>query len=131
MKTQYTYHFNNETIAIEVDEGDYDILIELDRQERNNNQKEKRRHASLDAFNLDETLFPSDEDVEAAFFQNEEFAQLYSALEDLLPQQRDLINKLFIEKRTIVNIAREEGVGESAIRDRLNRIYKKIKQNLK
>jgi len=131
MKTQYTYYFNNETITIEVTEGDYDILIELDRLERNVNQKETRRHASLDAFNLDGNLFPADVDVEAECIQNEEYQVLYKAIDQLLPQQQELIKKVFFEKRTIVSIAREEGVGESAIRDRLNRIYKKLKENLK
>jgi RNA polymerase sigma factor (sigma-70 family) len=128
MKIEYTYRFNNETITIEVTEGDYDILIELDRIERNVNQKETRRHASLDAFNLDGNLFPSEEDVEAECIQNEEYIALHKAINQLLPQQRELIKKVFFENRTIVSIAREEGVGESAIRDRLSRIYKKLKK---
>jgi RNA polymerase sigma factor (sigma-70 family) len=128
---KYDYHFNNETITIEVTKGNCDILIELDRLERNVNQKETRRHASLDAFNLDGNLFPSDVDVEAECIQNEEYQALYKAIDQLLPQQQELIKKVFFEKCTIVSIAREEGVGESAIRDRLNRIYKKLKEILK
>lgn len=128
---KYVYHFNNETITIEVPEGDYDILIEFDRLERNVNQKETRRHASLEAFNLDGNLFPSDVDVEAECIQNEEYEALHKAIDQLLPQQQELIKKVFFEKRTIISIAREEGVGESAIRDRLNRIYKKLKEILK
>lgn len=128
---KYDYHFNKETITIEVTEGDYDILIELDRLERNVNQKETRRHASLDAFNLDGNLFPSNVDVEAECIQNEDYKAIYRAIDQLLPQQQELIKKVFFEKRTIVSIAREEGVGESAIRDRLNRIYKKLKETLK
>jgi predicted DNA-binding protein YlxM (UPF0122 family) len=44
-----------------------------------------------------------------------------------LPQQQALLKKVFFEERSIVSVAREEGVGESAIRDRLKRIEKKLK----
>jgi RNA polymerase sigma factor (sigma-70 family) len=131
MKTQYTYHFNNESITIQISKGDYDILIELDRLEHNINQTETRRHASFDAFNLDGNLFPSDVDVVAECIQNEENQAIYKAISELLPQQQELIKKVFFEKHTIVSIACEEGVGESAIRDRLNRIYKKLNKILK
>jgi len=128
---KYDYHFNNKTITIEVTEGDYDILIELDRLERNVNQKETRRHASLDAFNLDGNLFPADVDMEVECIQGEEYQALYKAIDQLLPQQQELIKKVFFDERTIVSIAREESLGESAIRGRLNRIYKKLKETLK
>lgn len=130
MKVNYQFA-NGEKNEIEVEENWGELLLELDRQEHNNNQTEKRRHASLDAFNLDGTLFPSGDDIEAECIRNEEWKALYDAIEQLLPQQQELIKKVFIEMQTLVSIARAEGVGESAIRDRLNRIYKKIKQNFK
>ena len=128
---KFRYQFVNETVDVEIDEKWCAVLLDLERRAYNNNQTETRRHASLDAFNLDGTLFPSDEDVEADCIQNAEFAALHKALSRLLPQQQELIKKVFFEKRSIAGIAREEGVVESAIRDRLNRIYKKIKLLLK
>ncbi|NLT46726.1 MAG: hypothetical protein GXX80_14625, partial [Thermotogaceae bacterium] len=65
-RMKYDYRFSNETISIDIPDGDYEILIELDRVERNVNQKETRRHVSLEAYNVDDNLFPSDSDVEAS-----------------------------------------------------------------
>jgi DNA-directed RNA polymerase specialized sigma24 family protein len=45
----------------------------------------------------------------------------------LLPAQRELIRKVFFENQSIVSIAREQGVGESAVRDRLGRVYARLK----
>ena len=62
--------------------------------------------------------------------RREDMARLYSAMEVLSPSQRELVEKVYFEERTFASIAREEGVGESAIRDRMKRIYKKLKKNL-
>ena len=56
------YEFATETVEIEVSEEWANILIDLDRQEYNNH-KETRRHCSLDAYNLDDSLLPSDADI--------------------------------------------------------------------
>ena len=37
---KYDYHFNNETISIDIPDSDYDVLIEMDRLEYNANSKE-------------------------------------------------------------------------------------------
>ena len=50
------------------------VIIDLDRQEYNINHKETRRHCSLDAFNLDDTLFPADDDVEAEVATKDEYS---------------------------------------------------------
>ena len=127
---KYEYHFSNETISIDILDGDYDVLIELDRVERNVNQKETRRHVSLEAYNVDDNLFPSDSDVEASCIRDMEDEALQRALGKLKPQQRELIRKVFFENRTMASLAREEGVGESTVRERLNRAYKKLKNLL-
>lgn len=45
------YEFANETVEIEVDEEWGNLLIDLDRQEYNNDHAETRRHCSLNALN--------------------------------------------------------------------------------
>ena len=47
---------------------------------------------------------------------------------DITPAQREPVKKVYFEERTFVSIAREEGVGESAIRDRIKRIHKKLEK---
>jgi len=55
---------------------------------------------------------------------------LSDALDELLPQQKELVQKVFFEGMAIVEIARAEGVSEAVIRNRLNKIYKKLKNIL-
>ncbi len=128
---KYEYQFSNETISIDIPEGDYEVLIELDRVERNVNQRETRRHVSLESLNLDEGLLPSASDVESSCIRRFEEEALQCAMDSLLPEQRELICKVFYENRTIACLAREEGVGESAIRRRLSRAFERLKIFLK
>ena len=57
MKIKYAFQSGVVT-EVEVSDEIGAVIIELDRQEYNVNHKETRRHCSLDAFNLDDALFP-------------------------------------------------------------------------
>ncbi|MCM3761061.1 sigma-70 family RNA polymerase sigma factor [Alkalihalobacillus oceani] len=57
-------------------------------------------------------------------------SKLTKAKSQLLPQQRDLLKQVWEENRTNTDIAAEEGVTEAAIRNRLNKIYKKLRRLL-
>ena len=105
------------------------MLLDLDRQQDNNDQKETRRHFSLNGMDYEGELFASAEDTERTVEHREDMARLYSAMEALSPSQRELVEKVYFEERKITDIAREEGVSHVAVRDRLERIYKKIKNN--
>ena len=126
-----TYEFvTGEVSGVEVDEHLGGMLLDLDRQQYNNDQKETRRHFSLDGMDYEGELFASAEDTERTVEHREDMARLYSAMEILSPSQRELVKKVYFEERTFASIAREEGVGESAIRDRMKRIHKKLEKNL-
>ena len=47
------YQFATETVEIEVSDDWGNLVIDLDRQEYNNNHKETRRHISYDALDFD------------------------------------------------------------------------------
>ena len=126
-----TYEFvTGEISEVEVDESLGGMLLDLDRQQYNNDQKETRRHVSLDGMDYEGELFASAEDTEGEAERREDMARLYSAMEILSPSLRELVKKVYFEERTFASIAREEGVGESAIRDRMKRIHKKLEKNL-
>ena len=73
-----TYEFvTGEVSEVEVDERLGGMLLDLDRQQENNDQKETRRHFSLDSMDYEGELFASAEDM----------ARLYSAMEALSPSQ--------------------------------------------
>ena len=124
------YQFATETVEVEVSEELGNIIVDLDRQEYNTPHKETRRHCSLDAFNLDDALFPSEEDIEAEVVAKDQYNRLYAAIALLEPQQKELVRQVFFENRKIVDIAAEEGVSEAAIRNRLKKITQRLKKIL-
>ena len=126
----YEYHFNNETIAIEIPDSDYDVLIEMDRLERNMEKKETRRHVSLQACDRDDNQLPSCVDVEASCIQAIEIQELENALNQLKPRYRTLIQKVFFEMITVVDIAREQGMDVSGVRKLLKRACEELKKTL-
>ncbi len=56
--------------------------------------------------------------------------KLKAAIQTLQPQQISLIQKVFYENRTNVDIAAEEGVTEAAIRNRLKKIYANLAKKI-
>ena len=126
-----TYEFvTGEISEVEVDESLGGMLLDLDRQQYNNDHKETRRHVSLDGMDYEGELFASAEDTERAVEHREDMARLYSAMEALSPSQRELVKKVYFEERKITDIAAEENVSHVAIIRRLNRIYEKLRKNL-
>lgn len=126
-----TYEFvTGEVSEVEVDERLGGMLLDLDRQQENNDQKETRRHFSLNGMDYEGELFASAEDTERTVEHREDMARLYSAMEFLSPSQRELVEKVYFEERKITDIAREEGVSEAAIRNRLKKIYSRLKKFL-
>ena len=125
-----TYEFvTGEVSGVEVDEHLGGMLLDLDRQQENNDQKETRRHFSLNGMDYEGELFASAEDTERAVEHREDVARLYSAMEALSPSQRELVEKVYFEGRKITDIAREEGVTKQSVHERVERALKKLKKN--
>ena len=125
-----TYEFvTGEVSGVEVDEHLGGMLLDLDRQQDNNDQKETRRHVSLDGMDYEGELFASAQDTEGEAVRREDMARLYSAMEALSPSQRELVEKVYFEERKITDIAREEGVTKQSVHERVERALKKLKKN--
>lgn len=127
-----TYEFvTGERLELEVPEGIGEVSIVIDRKIQNSDHTETRRHNSMQAM-LDNGVQLADGscDILAEVLVAATNEAIHKALADLLPQQRDLIQKVYFEEMSLAQLARDEGVGESAIRDRLQRIYKKLKNSL-
>lgn len=56
--------------------------------------------------------------------------KLTKAMESLLPQQKELFKKVYLEKRSNTDIAAEEGVTEAAIRGRLKKLHERLRKIL-
>ena len=77
-----------------------------------------------------ERMMKVSDDPAAEVLRREDAARLLRAMEALTPAQRELVLKVYFEGRSYASIAREEKVDESAIRDRIRRIHKKMKNFL-
>jgi len=63
-------------------------------------------------------------------FGGMENEQLQEAISQLLPSQQDLLNRVFVERQTVSEIAASDVVAVCSISNRLARIYKKLKNFL-
>ncbi|PRR84556.1 RNA polymerase sigma factor [Clostridium vincentii] len=126
------YEFvTGEIVEIEVSNNIAELNIEIEKITYNSNQKERRRHYSLDDMQGHGLQFEDTEvDIVTIVEKRERDALLRNELDKLLPQQNQLIKKVFFQGMTIIEIARTEGVSEAAIRNRLNKIYKKLRKTL-
>ena len=126
------YVFRDGTVS-EVEVGDkfYAVYEAMDKEDKLRERRETRRHISLER--LEESGFDiSDKDSLFTGIDEEksETERLYEAMSKLLPSQRELINKIYYEGKTSANIAAEEGVGKSAVSNRLKRIFAVLRKNL-
>ena len=129
MKISYEF-VTGEVSEVEVDERLGGMLLDLDRQQYNNDQKETRRHISLDGMDYEGELFASAEDTEREVEHREDMARLFSAMEALSPSQRELVEEVYFEERKITDIAREEGVSKQSVHERVQQALKKLEKNL-
>ena len=124
------YQFATETVTLEVEDQWATVLVDLDRQEYNVNQKETRRHCSLEAYNLDDALLPSDMDVEADVIADADKERLYAAIAELQPQQQELLKRVHFQGEKMADIARADGVSKAALTARMKKIYKSLQKKL-
>jgi len=137
MKIKYTF-VTGESVEIEVDAELSNVVIAIEHDQSNRDRAETRRHSSLDQL-ADTGFDPADkaagpaavsEQKEAIAEHLADLAKLKKAMSELLPQQQDLIRKIYFENRTLTSIAVEEGVSVAAIHDRLKKIHQKLKRLL-
>ena len=101
MKIKYTF-VNGEETSVEVYDDFKDIILELDRNLYNNNQKETRRHISLSLFDENEKVFA---DIEASFekqLSNQVDKEiLYRAISELNSDEKELLHNLCLSGHPI------------------------------
>ena len=128
----YRYHFSNgETISIEIPDDWGEILIDLDRQEYNNDHKETRRHYSLEGKVYEGMDYAvEDPGLEALFAGPTDEERLRAAIQKLDPDQQAMIRAIYFEGVSVNDYAARMGVTQSAISHRLQTVKKKLKKLL-
>ena len=121
------YAFANETVEIEVSEEWGNILIDLDRQEYNNDHAETRRHVSYDALDFDGDALAVEDPALTTYTEQD---ALREAIGQLTPNQQDIIRAYYFEGRTFTEIAQALGVGVSSVTRAAERAKKTLKKFL-
>ena len=131
--TKINYYVNGTMVEIEVEDDFASKYNELDHESKKAAERHrwhKRKHLlRLDVIDEDgEILEDGAESTEEKVIKDEEYAALHKALKTLLPQQQDLIKKIYFEGKSQIEVARELGITDAAVRNRLRKIFEKIKK---
>ena len=129
MKIEYKF-VTGEDVSIEVYGEFEEIMLELDRNLKNNDRKETRRHESLDLFDKDERNSDITVDILGDVCRNFDKDKLYDAIAKLKPQEQELIHKLYLAKNpmTQAEYARNINISDAAMWKKIQRIRDKIKR---
>jgi len=131
MKIRYEFA-NGEISEVEVSEELGRTLAEMTHRAALRDRAETRRHVSLDKLlSLGAQIGDDNASVEELTEQALDMAALRWAVDQLEPQQRELLRMVYEEGRTYVSIASDEQVDESAVRHRMARIHARLKKSLK
>lgn len=129
MEIKYKF-VNGEETSISV-YGDFEeIILELDRDLKNNNRKETRRHESLNLLDSDKQSIATDTDVYSQTLKNLDKDKLYAAIAKLKPQEQELLRNLYLSDKPMTQkqYASVLGITENAVRKRLAKIRLKLKK---
>lgn len=130
MKIKYEFLIG-QIVEIEVSDEFNEVLIAIEKDVYNSNHRETRRHNSIAGMeDKGVQFYDKGMDIPGLIEQLEISKSLHNALDKLMPQQKRLVQKVFFQGVSIVQAARDEGVNESAIRNRLRKIYKRLKNIL-
>ena len=126
------YEFCDGTAHVEATDEDFlERFKSLAKKEDSNDRRETRRHVSL--YFLNENGIDIEDkrgDCLTQIIRQEDGKKLEIALSQLLPQQRELLEKIFFDGVPLTEIAKKDGVGKSAIANRLTKIYVRLKKLL-
>ncbi len=121
----YKYETATGTVEIEVSQEWFEKLQELDRLERNNNQKHARHQSHIQQ--AGSWMAAKDEKIEALFHEKSREEKLHEAIEHLDPSQKDVIMMFFFEGKKQAEIAILLGISQQAVSKRLKGAEKNIK----
>lgn len=128
-----TYKFvTGEVAEVEVSEEIGAVIVDLDRQEYNNDHKETRRHYSLEGKVYEGMDYAAeDSGLEALFAGPTDEERLHTAIRQLSPDQQEMVQAIYFENVSVNDYAARMGVTRSAISHRLQTVKKKLKKLLR
>ncbi len=125
------YKFVTGSVEIEVADDWGTLLLDLDREEYNNNHKETRRHYHLEACDYEGEDFAMEDFGFAAILnQDEAKKRVAAALPCLTGSQRNLIHALYFENNSPKDYAKHQGISAAAVSKMKTAALKKMKKIL-
>lgn len=122
---------DNTTSEVEVDDELGKHITEMDEADYNLNRKETRRHDYISELEENGHYIADDSDPLDDVLKAERIKELMAAIEKLLPEQKELLIRVYWNNELQKNIAAEEGVSEMTISRRMKKIYVFLKKFLK
>ncbi len=118
---EYIYKFaDGMKSVVAVEDKLFEVLKGLDQAEKYGNRKETRRHVSLDELwdnGMNVPVF--DEHTFGELFANLPNEELFEAVKNLAVEQKELLKKVFYERKRLKEIASEQKVTPQLISWRL------------
>lgn len=130
MKKKVYKFADGTTSEVEISDELYAAMEKLDKAEKSNNRRETRRHVSLESL-AEKSIEPPVKDKYdfTKDFQNIKNAELYEAMQNLNIEQKELLHKVFFERKRLKEIAKDEKVSRAAISMRLRTTLSQLRIN--
>ncbi len=130
MKKKVYKFADGTTSEVEISDELYTAMEELDKVEKRNERRETRRNVSLDSL-AEKSIEPpiTDRYNFSEDFQNIKNAELYKAMQNLNIEQKELLHKVFFERKRLKEIAKDEKVSRAAISMRLRTTLSQLRIN--
>ncbi len=108
-----------------------EILNETSREIYNSNHRAARRSVLLSALDPDGDTLPDGDNFEDDVCDRIEYEEVRAAMEELNPQQKELLKKIFWDELAQQEIAAQENIRKSSLSDRKKRALAAIEKILK
>ena len=133
MVIEYAF-INDERVEVEVANEIGHEMLQIDKDIKNNDRRETRRHQSLSAIiDKSDMLIDKSVDIEDSVFKKSTVDKLYEAISKLKPAEQELIHKLYLSKHPITQAeyAKSHNIQYTTLRKRIERLRQKLKSTIK
>ena len=131
IKYEFLSKLTDEVSEVEVSEELGRAMVEMEKDDFNNDRRETRRHCYMSELEENGHYIADDSDLLDDILEAELHDDLMAAIEKLQPQQKELLIRVYWKEEHQKDIAAEEGVSKGAISKRMKRIIDFLKKFLK
>lgn len=133
MVIKYAF-INDEMVEIEVSDDLWFKILQIDKDIKNNDRKETRRHQGFnEIIDKADMLIDKSINIDELILKNSKVDKLYEAISKLKPAEQELIHKLYLDKHpmTQVEYAKSHNIQYTTLRKRIERLRQKLKSAIK